>query len=193
LKTNFSNPLYNSSNGLNALQLSLIPFAIARIQKTIIHLLLENKLDFFAKEWDIAVLERDVPCAKLAFDDLANLINSLCELKGETFTLPKINLFINNTTEFDTAVLNSKLPKIDTNKQYDLYIDFSILQRSYLSYIDKSINADILVSLRSSHSPKTYRKFSTTDLIQYKSLGEKVRQSNVFVANGKQVKTVRKI
>ena len=39
LKTNFSSPLYNSGNGLNVLQLTLIPFAVARIQKTIIHLL----------------------------------------------------------------------------------------------------------------------------------------------------------
>jgi len=192
LKTNYSNPLYNYNNGLNALQLALIPFAIARIQKTITHLLLENKLDFFAKEWNIAVLERDVACAKLAFDDLANLINSLCELKGETFSLPKINLFVNNTTEFDTAALNSKSPKIDKSKQYDLYIDFSILQRSYLSYIDKNINADILVCLRSSHSPKTYREFSTTDLIKYKSLGRKNRQNNKFVANERRLNLLKK-
>ena len=193
LKTNYSSPLYNNNGGLNALQLTLIPFAIARIQKTIIYLLLENKLDFFAKEWNIAVLERDVPCAKLAFDDLANLINSLCELKGEAFTLPKINLFINNTTEFDSAVLNSKSPKIDKNKQYDLYIDFSILQRSYLSYIDKNINAGILISLRSSYSPKTHREFATTDLIKYKSLGRKNRQSNKFVANEKRVRLLEKL
>ena len=192
LKTNFSSPLYNSNNGLNALQLTLIPFAIARIQKTIIHILLENKLDFFAKEWNIAVLERDVPCVKLAFDDLSVLINSLCELKGETFSLPKINLFVNNTTEFDFAILNSKLPKIDKNKRYDLYIDFSILQRSHLSYIDKNINADILICLRSSHSPKTYREFCTTDLIKYKSLGKKNRQNNEFVANEKRVKLLEK-
>lgn len=192
LKTNYSNPLYDSKNGLNALQLALIPFAIARIQKTIIHLLLENKLDFFAKEWNIAVLERDVPCAKLAFDDLANLINSLCELKGETFSLPKINLFINNTTAFETAALNPNLPKIDKAKHYDLYIDLSILQRSHLSYIDKNINADILVCLRSSHSPKTFREFSTAELIKYKSLGRKNRQSNEFVVNEKRLKLLEK-
>jgi ATP-dependent DNA helicase RecQ len=192
LKTNYSNPLYNNNNGLNALQLALIPFAIARIQKTIIYLLLENKLDFFANEWTVAVLERDVPCAKLAFDDLANLINSLCELKGETFYFPKINLFVNNTTEFDTTALNSKLPKIDKNKQYDLYIDFSILQRSHISYIDKNINADILACLRSSHSPRTYRGFATTDPIKYKSLGRKNRQSNEFVANEKRLKLLEK-
>jgi len=192
LKTNYSNPLYNSSNGLNALQLTLIPFAMVRIQKTIIYLLLENKLDFFVKEWNIAVLEQDVPFAKLAFDDLSNLINALCELKGETFSLPKINLLVSNTKEFDSAVLNYKLPKIDKSQHYDLYIDFSILQRSYLSYIDKNIDANILICLRSSHSPKTFRGFATTDLIEYQPLGEMNRQNNEFVVNEKRAKLLEK-
>ena len=33
LKQNFETPLYSENEGLTALQLSLIPFAVARIQK----------------------------------------------------------------------------------------------------------------------------------------------------------------
>ena len=39
LLQNFENPLYSEKEGLTALQLSLTPFAVARIQKSILHLL----------------------------------------------------------------------------------------------------------------------------------------------------------
>ncbi|MBZ4676611.1 MAG: recQ [Anaerophaga sp.] len=57
LKQNIENPLYSEKEGLTALQLSLIPFAVARIQKTIIHLLFEGKLNLdsrFRKIIDIS-------------------------------------------------------------------------------------------------------------------------------------------
>ncbi|MBK6992765.1 MAG: hypothetical protein IPH34_13495 [Chitinophagaceae bacterium] len=69
LKQNFENPLYLEKDGLNALELCLIPFAVARIQKTIIHLLFEGKLNIRATEWNIAIVERDIPCGNLAIKD----------------------------------------------------------------------------------------------------------------------------
>ncbi|HLS71001.1 MAG TPA: hypothetical protein VK027_05015, partial [Chitinophagaceae bacterium] len=69
LKQNFESPLYSDKNGLNALELSLIPFAVARIQKTILHLIFEGTLNIYSNEWNIAILERDIPCGHLAIQD----------------------------------------------------------------------------------------------------------------------------
>ncbi|RUT73293.1 DEAD/DEAH box helicase [Ancylomarina longa] len=187
LKLNYAKPLYKSEEGLTALQLLLVPFAIARIQKVIINLLLSNQLDLSKEEWNIAVIERDITGSKLAIDDFLTTLVNLIKLKGENFNLPKINLFVENTDEFKNVDLSWTKP-IDRSKQFDLFIDLSILQRSFLQPIDKSINANIKVNIRSSHSPQTSRKFLTTELIKYKALGKKSRKENRFIENENQVK-----
>src|SRR5690606_6967614 len=81
LKQNFENPLYNEKEGLTALELSLIPFAVARIEKTLIHLLFDGKLNINAEEWNIAIIEQDIPCGNLAIEDFEELISPLLKLK----------------------------------------------------------------------------------------------------------------
>ncbi|MDP2455333.1 MULTISPECIES: hypothetical protein [unclassified Kaistella] len=103
LKQNFENPLYLKKDGLNALELCLIPFAVARIQKTIIHLLFEGKLNINSNEWDIAIVEQDIPCGNLAIKDFEELLNSLFNLHGETDKLPKINVSIESNQKFANA------------------------------------------------------------------------------------------
>jgi len=186
-KQNFENPLHLNEEGSAALDFSLIPFAVSRIQKTVVHLLIEGKLNLSEKEWNIAILEKDIPCGKLAFDDLEMLLNSLFDLKGDAVSFPKINLFIESNKRFD----NSKLKwsnQIDRNKRYNLFIDISVLQRSGLTAIDKTILADTSVLIRSSHSPKTNRVFKTTKLISYKQVGERNMRLNVFNEDEVQVK-----
>ena len=191
LKLNYTDPLYQDNEGQIALQLLLVPFAIARIQKTIVNLLISNKLDLSKDEWNIAIIERDITGSKLAIDDLTIMLNSLFRLKGESLNLPKINLFVENTDEFKNTKLSWTKP-IDRDKQYDLFIDLSILQRSFLQPIDKTIDAKVKVNIRSSHSPKTKRKFFTTELIKYKALGRKNRKENKFIENKNQVKYLKK-
>lgn len=191
LKQNFDNPLYIETEGLTALELSLIPFAVARIQKTIIQLLFEGKLNINANEWNIAIIEQDIPCAHLAIDDFKELIASLFALKGETAKIPNINIFIEGNKRFANANLYSS-NNIDRNKKYDLFIDISILQRSGLTQINNTVNADTKVLIRSAHSPKTNRSFRTTNLITYKPLGIKDTQKNVFREDKVQVEALEK-
>lgn len=191
LKTNFIEPLSQDNEGLKALQLLLTPFAVSRIQKVLIDLLANNKLDLSKEEWNIAVIERDVPGAKLAIDDFLNTLKNLLKLTGENQILPKINLFVDNTPEFENADLKWINP-IDRKKQFDLFIDLAVLQRSFLTPMDKSVNAKIKVNIRSSYSPKTNRKFLTSGLIKYKSLGKRNRRNNEFVEDENQVKTLEK-
>ncbi|HML66615.1 MAG TPA: DEAD/DEAH box helicase [Dysgonomonas sp.] len=192
LKQNFENPLYNEKEGLTALELSLIPFAVARIEKTLIHLLFEGILNINASGWDIAIIERDIPCGDLAIEDFEELISCLLKLKGDTEKLPKINVFVERNERFANAKLRST-NNIDKNKKYDLLIDISILQRSGLTKINDSINAITKVLIRSVHSPKTVRNFKTTSLISYKVLGEKNTQKNIFIEDKKQVEVLEKL
>jgi ATP-dependent DNA helicase RecQ len=191
LKQNFENPLYTEKEGLSAMELSLIPFAVARIEKTIIHLLFEGKLNINAEVWDIAIIEQDIPCGNLAIEDFRELINSLLNLKGGKETLPKINVFVERDERFANANLHST-NNIDKSKQYDLLIDISILQRSGLSNINESVNATTKVLIRSAHSPQTNRNFKTSSLIPYKPLGKKNTIKNIFIEDKQQVELLEK-
>ncbi|GAB3422035.1 DEAD/DEAH box helicase [Niabella aquatica] len=190
-KQNFENPLYDEKEGLTALELSLIPFAVARIEKTLIHLLFEGKLNINANEWNIAIIEQDIPCGNLAIEDFEELINSLLKLKGDAEKLPKINVFVERNERFANASLRSTT-NIDKNKKYDLLIDISILQRNGLTKINDSVNATTKVLIRSAHSPKKHRSFRTTDLIKYKPLGQKNTQENKFIEDEEQVEVLKK-
>lgn len=189
LKQNFETPLYSENEGLTALQLSLIPFAVARIQKTILHLLFDGKLNINAEEWNFAIVEQDIPCGILAIEDFKELVNSLFKLKGSTEKLPKINVFVESDERFAIANLHYSY-NIEKSKKYDLLIDISILQRSGLTNINNTINADTKVLIRSAHSPKTDRNFKTTSLITYKPLGKKDTQKNIFIENKEQVEAL---
>lgn len=192
LKQNFENPLYLEKDGLNALELCLIPFAVARIQKTIIHLLLEGKLNINATEWNIAIVERDIPCGNLAIKDFEEFLNSLFSLQGITDKLPKINVLIESNLKFANANFHTST-NIDTNKTYDLLIDISVLQRSGLSKTNDTIKADTKVLIRSAHSPKTNRSFKTAENITYKKLGKRNKKENIFEENKEQVKHLKKV
>ena len=191
LKQNIESPLYAEKEGLTALELSLIPFAVARIQKTLIHLLFEGKLNLNADEWNIAVVEQDIPCGSLAIEDFKELANSLLKLKGDTEKLPKINVFVESNERFANANFHST-HNIDKSKKYDLLIDISIFQRYGLTNMNDSVNADTKVLIRSTHSPKTNRHFKTTKLISYKPLGKKNTQKNIFIEDKEQVEALEK-
>ena len=191
LKQNFDNPLYKDKEGLNALELSLIPFAVARIQKTIIQLLFEGNLNINSSEWNIAIIEQDIPCAHLAINDFKELFISLFALKGENAKMPIINIFIEGNKRFGAANLYSA-NNIDRNKKYDLFIDISVLQRTGLTKINNTVNANTKVLIRSAHAPKTNRSFRTTNLITYKPLGIKDTKDNRFIKNELQVQALEK-
>ncbi len=134
---NYRNPVYNTNEGLNALQYALSPIAVARIQKTIIEYLLSGKLNLNADSWKIGVIERDVPCAYLAFQDLRLHFENLFALEGVNKKMPELNLSIYRTDEFRNAKLNviyagtiNSINNFDESEDFDLLLDISILQRT---------------------------------------------------------------
>ena len=179
LKENYTKPLYNDEDGKSAMQLVLIPYAIARFQKILIDLLHSNQLDISKDIWNIAVIEKDVPFAKLAIDDFKRTINSLIDLSGQDIRLPEINLFVESCDLF----LDSKFSwnkEIDASLKYDLFLDLSTLQKPSLSSIQRKIEATIKVIVRSAHSPKTKPAYLTDELIKYKPIGKRNKTTNKF-------------
>lgn len=167
-----------SDNWLDILQLTLSPFAIARVQKMIIELVLSNNLDLKAKEWNILAIERDVPCAALALEDLKQQFQHLFALAGKEQHFPTIDLQVLSTEEFAHSKLHdTKSDLIDTfhnKKEYDLIIDISVLQRRGIMKTDIPFNSKNKVVIRSSHYVNSERKIYTSDFIDYQPITNKL-------------------
>jgi len=162
IEKNYRSPLYKSTEGLQALQYALTPIAVARIEKVVVEYLLSAKLSLKDPVWNIAIIERDVPCAHLAFQDLKLHFEKLFALKGEKFSFPEIKLNIFRTKEFKNAKLNVIYPgniklieNFNSETEYDLLIDVSVLQRIGIinkPYESKTKNKAIVRSIKSINS-----------------------------------------
>lgn len=182
LADNYKEPLYKTEEGLKALQMALSPLAIARLQKTILHFLLHGKLNVKDSAWKIAVIERDVPCSIVAITDLQMQLKNLFALKNESFAT-NINLTVIRSNEFSRAQLNQldlnkhlksiefeSLENINTgNKEYDLLLDISVLQRPGFTE-SPAIKSKNKAIIRTSHHIHYDRSFITADLIKYNAL-----------------------
>lgn len=163
-----------SKNWLNIIQLTLSPFAIARVQKMIVELILSNNLDLNAETWEILAIERDVPCVELAIEDLKLHFEKLYTLAGKELNFPTINIQVLSTKEFINSKLHSIKPELieefKSDKEFDLIIDISVLQRNGILKNEIPFNYKDRVVIRSSHSVKTIREIYTSDFIDYKPL-----------------------
>lgn len=174
---NYNNPIWNDSLGNEILQISLIPFGIARIQRVILEAIAHRKLSLSEKLWKIAVLERDVPCAQLAIDDLDKLLQSINILSNEPLIFPKIDLQVFVSNEFINSTFQSANAKLiqnfNSNEQFDLVIDIAILDRNIDSnHIVSNTIENIII--RSVHYIDVKRTTATTDLVKYKSFCENI-------------------
>lgn len=135
--------------------LTLVPFAVARIQKTIIQYFLSNFMEIELKEnLKIAVLERDIPCAQLAFDDLNLIIETLNDIAVTPNHFPKIQLEVFNSTEFKDNNLQlgnntKRINEIDYSK-YDIVLDISMLRRENI-FKEDSYQYENLIKIRNCH------------------------------------------
>lgn len=163
-----------SKDWLDILQLSLSPFAIARVQKTLIELILSNNLDINAKEWNILAIERDVPCVALAIEDLKQHFEHIYTLAQKNQTLPKINLQVLSTEEFINSKINDNTTKtindFKSDKEFDLIIDVSVLQRRGILKNENQFRSKNRAVIRSSHYVNPEREIYTSDLIEYQPL-----------------------
>ncbi|HOX84202.1 MAG TPA: DEAD/DEAH box helicase, partial [Chryseolinea sp.] len=115
--------------------------------------------------------------------DLQMQLKNLFALKSESF-VPEINLTVIRSNEFVSAKLNQQdfsnyfksveflpLKNFNTgNKEYDLLLDVSVLQRPGFSDSGFSIKHKNKAVIRTSHHIHTDRNFITADLIKYSPL-----------------------
>ena len=165
IRQNFESPLYTTEDGIEALQIALTPPAAARIQKTVLEAVNAGVLKLDAKVWNICVIERDVPCAFIAFEDLKQHFNNLFALENQGRKFPNVKLSIYYTTEFaetsQTLLYQGKrddVAEFDHTEQFDLLIDVAMLARSGNETEKIATAAAHTAIIRSAKSPKTDTK-----------------------------------
>ena len=173
LKSNYGKKL--SGSWLDALQIVLAPLAIARIERMMVEAMMAGVLKADAKEWDIAIIERDIPCAALAIADLKEKYEHICSLAGSDETFPPINLCIVTTEEFKSSPLHlgNTVSMNIPDRHFNLCMDISMLLRDNIDALSLKIDSKTVYLIRSSHYKKRERMIYTAENIQYPPLVQK--------------------
>lgn len=186
IKENYENPFWKTKEGKLALLFVLIPFAVARIQKSILHAIRCDVLRLNKSNWKIIVIERDVPCAKIAIDDLNVLIKQILMLEGHIKSFPEIELKTISNREFELDKSDSS-DKVTSalNEEYDLLIDISLLSRKFLDLDYYNIKYKESIVIRSAYSKRSERTFHTNKLIRYKPIINNHNKNESYDENSK--------
>ncbi len=173
--------------------LLFIPLAVARVQKTILELLLVHPELFKEEKIEIAIIERDLPCGAIAIKSLQELffnINAILD-DGDKLLLPEISLtifenskwVIDNKLHLQASVKDESFFK---QNKFDIILDHSILRRSNI-YKETDFQNDKSVKIRSSHyfdtAFGTARRVYCANLLHYKSLVEKKEDGSYIPLN----------
>ena len=174
VKENYNSPLYNTEDGIEALQIALTPFAVARVQKVLLEAINSEVLSLEKKTWKIGVIERDVPCAFLAIEDLKQHFNKFFILENLSRSFPNVKLEIFYSDEFASTELNllyqgsrKNISEFDPEVQYDLLIDVAVLLRSGFEEKTLQTNANKYAVIRSVKSPYAKTKLLFCNHINY--------------------------
>lgn len=182
---NWHAPLWGSTDGRQWLQLVLSPLAVARVQKTLIRLVLNGHLDLDVDTWRIAIVERDVPCARIAVDELKEMMTHLYALEGVGRTFPDVELRVYGSEEFQECELRQTEEEIYSTEvepfDANVVIDISLLQRhgfSQLSseFLGRVAPNGIAAEIRSVYSVRGQRHVSSGAAIAYAGLIDEAGQ-----------------
>lgn len=177
LRKNYERRLEGEWNDI--IQSVLSPFAIARMEVLLIQAMITGRLNMDSPRWDIVVIERDVPCAALAIEELKKMYENLSSLKGEKKELPEINLTIISNKEFADSPLhgaNRPLLKERKNHEYDLCIDISMLLRDKIDCYPIESKSKTYYVVRSAHYQKVQKKILISENIEYLPLVSKTKK-----------------
>ncbi len=179
-KNNFEK---NIEEHLAEYSLLFIPFAVARVQKTVLEFLLVHPELFNKEKIKIAIIERDLPCGAIAIKSLEELffnINAILDDKDKLL-LPEISLtvFENSKWVIDKKLHLQKRVENESffkQNEFDIIIDHSILRRSNI-YKETDFLSDKAIKIRSTHFFDTafgkMRRVYCADLLHYKALVKK--------------------
>lgn len=191
---------------IRVLQMALSPIGMARIEKTIIEALISGTVDYKQDYLDVLVVERDVPCAAIAFRELSQMFNNLATLSDDykDVRFPKVRLDVVTTPEFKDSPLHKTIAdddslsvsifgdeeKLNDAKKYDIVIDMAVMRRAGAE--DKSFSKHKCIGngyfyIRSSHYTRTERHIYTSECITYQQLVNKDPQGNYHAIDDKKV------
>jgi hypothetical protein len=120
----------------DTLEIVLSPVAVSRLQSVFVDYLLSHpELMDDTKKLKIAVIEQDVPCGTMAFDDFNELKYHLQNLSNDTVGFPNIEVDIYSSKEF----LKSALHKTAIFKEIFNLEDFDLSNHDYNVVFDISI------------------------------------------------------
>lgn len=182
---NWTEPLWTTQSGRRWMQAVLSPLVVARVQKAIIRLVLGGHLDPESERWRIAVVERDVPGAHLAVEDLRELLGHLFALEGQDRRVPLVELRVYRTTEFELCELATghEAERYTDNAadvltfDADVVLDMSVLQRSGFSRLSEAFRLrvaprGVVATVRTAHSYRDERRVTAAEPIDYAGVGE---------------------
>ncbi len=167
IKENYDSPPWSSEKGRRWTLAALVPMHVARLQKTLLHLLRNGQLSLSRQKWKIAVLERDVPGAKLAIRDFRDLLGALFDLEGEGREVPEMEVRTYRLEEKKKLELPSEEPdqRLSSGEEplsfdAELLIDSSVLLRSGLcptptAFADQVAPQGVCATVRTAHAPTT--------------------------------------
>ncbi|MCB2205746.1 hypothetical protein KQI65_13455 [bacterium] len=155
------------AEGGDALQLLLSPLAAARLQAAFLAFLLTGQLDLAAERLRIVVVERDVPAAALAFDDLGELLTALFQIEGKGRTLPVLEISVLSQGVFADSRLHESdsvrlVKKGNELPEADCCFDLGMLLRSGVDVPPPQCSAKITATLRTARMADARRlRFGT--------------------------------
>lgn len=166
LKENYSSPPWSSEKGRRWALLTLVPVQVARLQKTLLHLLRRGQLSLDRPRWKLAVLERDIPGTRLAVEDLLDLFEALFELEGKGREVPEVDLRVYRPKEKKSLELPSEEPdeylssnaSLPESFDAEVFIDTSVLLRPGLGTTPKDLvdqvgHQAMRARVRTAHAP----------------------------------------
>jgi ATP-dependent DNA helicase RecQ len=182
LRANYENSLLDAPEGKKALQLTLGPLAVARVQRVLLEVMQqENDPRIWRgdRPVKVAIVERDVACGQLAVELLLLQLQRLYLLAEveERLKLPQIDLHIYHLAGFEqTARLGGLLASVTVRAGqpqaadgYGLVLDVSMLQRPGFSAAVELPGVQCL-TIRTAHRPRTARRFRSAPLLAYPAL-----------------------
>lgn len=177
---NYESPLWEEEEGKKWILAALIPIHVARIQKTLLHLLRQGQLSFDRPQWNLAVVERDLPGARLAIHDLRELLGALMDLEGKGRTPPNVDLRVYRDERHRGLELSSEpadgyvAPEASPEDSFEaeVLLDTSVLLRPGLRNLSPDVSDKIGAqavrgTVRTAHAPLTQNKVKSGRPIRY--------------------------
>ena len=154
LKKNYSR---NIADDLALYTSTLLPFSVARIQKTLIEIFIRNSKLLDRDELKVCFIERDIPGGALAlqiFQEYISNLNTLLQDEDKLY-LPKINVVLLQDKKWlYHKSINCELPSIEWDNfnedDFDIVIDHSVLLRDNIYNFNNTTSLHYY-TIRSAH------------------------------------------